>query len=129
MSNLRHNPTNSANDSKGHSMGLEGDQFMYIVAALVIGFVLLIVSMKAGASPVQSMIIGAIPIPFVLLFLLIFKINKPEGYQNDLIQSWMGNTAIERKHFPENPYLLAKQGKKAQNQSIFKIKSSRSNES
>jgi hypothetical protein len=110
MKQLRRHQTNSGDDSKGHSMGLAGDQFLYVIAAIILGVVLLIGGMKSGLSPGTSLILAVIPIPFVILFLVVFKINKPPRYQGDLIQKWFGNTSITRGPKKKNPYLLAKKG-------------------
>jgi len=112
MKGLRRNQTNAADDSKGHSLGLEGDQFLYIIGALVIGVVLLLAGMKGGLSPGLALMIACIPVPIVIIFLVVFKIGKPPRYQGDLIQKWFGNTSITRGEKKKNPYLQAKQGKK-----------------
>jgi hypothetical protein len=108
---LRRNSTNSSDDSKGHSLGLEGDQFLYLIVAIVLGIVILLAGMKSGMSPGSAILLAIIPIPLAVIYLLTFKINKPAGYQADLFQKWSGNTSITRGEKKKNPYLLAKQGK------------------
>jgi hypothetical protein len=109
---LRQTPTNSSNDSKGNSMGLEGDLFLFLIAGVLLGVILMIACMKSGMSPGLSIITAILPMPFIILFLYVFKIGKPKNYQGDLMQKWMGNTSITRtKKQNKNPYLLAKQGK------------------
>lgn len=111
-SEQRRNSTNSANDSKGHSLGLEGDQFMFVIAALVVGVVLMLACQKAGMSPGAALMVAVIPVPLVVIYLVVFKINKPPRYQGDLIQKWNGNTSIVKGKPKPNPYLEAKAGKK-----------------
>lgn len=104
MKYLRQTPTNSADDSKGHSLGLEGDQFMYIIAALVAGVGLLMFCMSSGVSPGISLFIAVIPIPLCIAFLFIFKIGKPPRYARDLIQRWAGNKNLRKDQHKRNPY-------------------------
>ena len=104
MKYLRQTPTNSSDDSKGHSLGLEGDQFLYIIAGLVCGVVLLLLCMSSGISPGLSLFIGITPIPLCIAFLFIFKIGKPPGYAGDLIQKWTGNKNLRKEKTLTNPY-------------------------
>lgn len=105
MKHLRFTPTNSADDSKGHSLGLEGDQFLYIIGGLVAGVVLLLACMKSGMSPGLSMVIAGLPIPLCALFLFTFKIGKPPRYTKDLLQKWANKKSLNRCNYRENPYL------------------------
>ena len=121
MKGLRRNNTNAADDSKGHSLGLEGDQFLYVIGALVVGVVLLLAGMKGGLNPGVALMIACIPVPIVIIFLIVFKIGKPPRYQGDLIQKWFGNTSITRGEKKKNPYLMAKRGKTSQKSRTFMI--------
>ena len=105
MKHLRFTPTNSADDSKGHSLGLEGDQFLYIIGGLVAGVFLLLACMKSGMSPGLSMVIAGLPIPLCALFLFTFKIGKPPRYTKDLLQKWTNKKSLSRYKYRENPYL------------------------
>lgn len=102
MKHLRRSSTNAADDSKGHSLGLEGDLFLYIILALAAGVVLLLVCMISGVSPGISIIIAAIPLPLCLAFLFIFKIGKPPRYTGDLFQKWFGNKSLKKEPSSEN---------------------------
>lgn len=105
MKHLRKTPTNSADDSKGHSLGLEGDQFLYIISALVAGVLLLLVCMNSGISPGTSLIIAGLPIPLCITFLVIFRIGKPAGYTRDLLQKWFGTKNLDKAEPPKKSYL------------------------
>ena len=104
MKYLRQTSTNSADDSKGHSLGLEGDQFLYIIAGLVGGVILLLICMNSGMSPGLSLLIAAMPIPLCVGFLVVFKIGKPPRYSGDLIQKWSGKTCLIKNQTKANPY-------------------------
>ncbi|MCM8540631.1 MAG: hypothetical protein NE328_10180 [Lentisphaeraceae bacterium] len=112
MKHLRQTPTNASNDSKGHSLGLEGDQFLYIIAGVVAGIIILLVSMNSGISPGTSLIIAAIPIPLCIVFLFVFKIGKPPRYSADLFQKWFGNKSLKKGHSLLSPYKEISQGSK-----------------
>jgi hypothetical protein len=81
---LRVTDTNSANDAKGRALGLEGNDFIYIVAGFVLGlglflglaFVLKVwMPLAAGVS----LLVVVLPAAWVLLF----RHNKPDGYAED----------------------------------------------
>ena len=109
MKHLRQTPTNSADDSKGHSLGLEGDQFLYVIGALIAGVVLLLISMNSGASPGMSLLLASLPMPVAVLFLFIFKIGKPPRYAGDLMQKLFGNRSLKRDEDSTNPYSQAQE--------------------
>jgi hypothetical protein len=104
LKHLRQTPTNASDDSKGHSLGLEGDQFLIVIAGLVAGVILLLVCMQSGASPGLSLTMAAMPIPLCVGFLVIFKIGKPPRYARDLIQKWAGHKSLCRTQSRTNPY-------------------------
>ena len=111
MKYLRQTSTNAADDSKGHSLGLEGDQFLYIIAGLVAGIVLLLLCMNSGISPGLSLLIAIMPMPLCVGFLIIFKIGKPPRYARDLIQKWLGHKSLNKGKCEVNPYTQIKSGK------------------
>ena len=104
MKYLRQTPSNSSDDSKGHSLGLEGDQFLYIIAGLVAGVLLLLFCMSNGMSPGISFLIAISPIPMCITFLIVFKIGKPPRYAFDLIQKWLGHKSLSKGKCSPNPY-------------------------
>ena len=108
MKHLRQTPTNSSDDSKGHSLGLEGDQFLYVIGALLVGVVLLLVAMNSGVSPAMSLLLAVLPMPIAVAFLFIFKIGKPARYAGDLIQKIFANRSLKKEETSGNPYLEVK---------------------
>lgn len=81
---LRVTDTNSANDSKGRALGLEGNDFIYVVAGFVIGLALFLglafvlklwMPLAAG--------IGLIVLVAPAAWVLFFRHNRPEGYAED----------------------------------------------
>ena len=104
MKHLRQTSTNSADDSKGHSLGLEGDQFLVIIAGLVAGILILLVSMNSGMSPGLAILLSVSPIPLCVAFLVIFKIGKPPRYTRDLLQKWLGQKSLPKQKGSRNPF-------------------------
>ncbi len=84
MSELRITDTNSANDSKGRAFGLEGNDFIYVLAALVVALGLyLLLNVLFGIGKMTAL---AFVLPFLLgplAWVLLLRHNKPEGYAKD----------------------------------------------
>jgi hypothetical protein len=81
---LRVTDTNSANDSKGRALGLEGNDFVYILAGFVLGLALFLglafvlklwMPLAAG--------IGLLVLVAPAAWILLFRHNRPEGYAED----------------------------------------------
>jgi hypothetical protein len=84
MSELRITDTNSANDSKGRAFGLEGNDFIYVLVALVAAFALYLIlnaalHMRMGFALTLSLPVLVVPLAWVLLL----RHNKPDGYAED----------------------------------------------
>ena len=114
MKYLRQTPSNAADDSKGHSLGLEGDQFLYIIAGLVAGVILLLFCMSTGLPPGLSFLIAIFPTPMCITFLIVFKIGKPPRYARDLIQKWFRRKSLRKGKCLTNPYTIIKNKKDSQ---------------
>lgn len=100
---IRRNATNSANDSKGHSLGLDGDDFLFIIFTLVVGAIILFFCLKMEMPPVVGLCLAAIPFPFVIVYLVLFRIGKPPEYQKDWIQNQLNKKALDRDDCVRNP--------------------------
>lgn len=84
MSDLRITDTNSANDSRGRAFGLEGNDFVYVLAAFVgaLGFYLalnLVVRVHPGVALAMALPLLLIPLAWVVLL----RRNRPQGYAED----------------------------------------------
>ncbi len=84
MSELRITDTNSANDSKGRAFGLEGNDFIYVLAAFVAALGLyLLLNLLFGVGKMAAF---ALVLPFLLGplgWVMLLRHNKPEGYAAD----------------------------------------------
>lgn len=84
MNELRITDTNSVNDSKGRAFGLEGNDFLYVLGALVaaLGLYLVLVGLfRVGLGPALGMALPVLLGPTA--WVLLFRHNKPEGYAED----------------------------------------------
>jgi hypothetical protein len=88
--NLRFTDTNSADDSKGKTWGLEGNLFWYLaggVFVFVISLLLLFSAMRL--SFIASLIIAAIPLLLSVIYVFGFRQGKPPGYDVDCLDHWI----------------------------------------
>lgn len=84
MSDLRITDTNSVNDSKGRAFGLEGNDFIYVLVAVVAALGLyLLLTVLLGFGKVVGLVLV---LPFLLgplAWVLLLRHNKPDGYAED----------------------------------------------
>jgi hypothetical protein len=84
MRELRITDTNSVNDSKGRAFGLDGNDFLYVLVALVaaLGLYLgLIGLLRVGMLPALAVALPVLLVPTA--WVLLFRHNKPDGYAED----------------------------------------------
>lgn len=97
MSELRSTDTNAADDSAGRAFGLEGNLYLVLVVAFmaslavagVLGFIVHV------PWPLTAVCAGA-PFGGVLGWVLLFKHNKPAGYDRDQLDTWLGRGDFTR---------------------------------
>ncbi|MEO8849420.1 MAG: hypothetical protein ABI440_12435 [Casimicrobiaceae bacterium] len=85
MSGLRITDTNSVNDSKGRALGLEGNDFVIVLVALVAAFGLFLalnvgLHLRMLLAAVLALPVGVVP----LLWVLCLRHNRPDGYAADV---------------------------------------------
>lgn len=84
MAELRITDTNSANDSKGRAFGLEGNDFVYILVAVVAAMGLYLVCAVILRLPVMAALVLAVPVCVLpTAWVLLLRHNKPAGYAED----------------------------------------------
>jgi hypothetical protein len=84
MNELRITDTNSVNDSKGRALGLEGNDFLYVVGAFVVSLALYLGFTFVIRTGMATALLFSLP-PFlaVTAWVLFLRRNRPEGYAED----------------------------------------------
>lgn len=84
MNELRITDTNSVNDSKGRALGLEGNDFVYIVGGFVGALACyLLLNVLFGAAAFPSLLLSLPILVLPTAWVLLFRHNKPDGYAED----------------------------------------------
>lgn len=84
MAELRITDTNSANDSRGRAFGLEGNDFIYVLVALVFAMGLYVVC--TTILRIRMLPAVCLSLPFFLVpgaWVLLLRHNKPAGHAED----------------------------------------------
>ena len=85
MSELRITDTNSVNDSKGRAFGLEGNDFVYVLVALIAALGLYLVFAYVFRVGMTVALLFSLPTPVaVVAWVLLLRHNKPDGYTEDV---------------------------------------------
>jgi hypothetical protein len=83
---IRFTETNSADDSKGRTWGLDGELFWFIVGgAFAFVMILLLCFSALKMSFVASFILAAIPLTLCVIYVFVFRQGKPAGYDVDCL--------------------------------------------
>jgi hypothetical protein len=84
MSELRITDTNSVNDSKGRAFGLEGNDFIYVLVAFVVGFGLyLLLTVAFHAGMLAALCLTAPILGLTVAWVVLLRRNRPEGFAED----------------------------------------------
>lgn len=95
MNPLRFTETNSADDSKGRTWGLEGNLFWFIAGGAFSFVVLLLFLFSAlKFSFTASLVIAAIPLLLSLVYVFAFRQGKPPAYDLDCLDQWLNGTGF-----------------------------------
>jgi hypothetical protein len=82
--------TNSVNDSKGRALGLDGNDFLYVVVGIIAGIGMFLALYFVGAVSLHvSAFISACIVAAPTAWVLMFRRNKPEGYAEDFFDDWL----------------------------------------
>lgn len=90
LQTLRLTETNSADDSKGRTWGLEGNLFWYMTGGCFVSVMTLLLLFSAMRfSFMASLVIAAIPLMVTLVYVYGFRQGKPPGYDIDCVDCWL----------------------------------------
>lgn len=95
MSGLRLTDTNSADDSKGRTWGLDGGLFWFVLAGVFTFVVTLLFLFSAMRAPFWSAFgVAAAPLALSLIYVFGFRQGKPPGYDVDLVDFWVNGSGF-----------------------------------
>ena len=111
MTELRITDTNSANDSRGRAFGLEGNDFIYVLVAIVAALgIYAVCAMVLHISTVGALVLP-LPVLFVpVAWVVLLRHNKPAGYAEDWFDHWVNREgwslapAMQRRRNDRNHY-------------------------
>jgi hypothetical protein len=92
---LRLTDTNSADDSKGRTWGLDGNLFWYVLTgafAFVATSLFLFSAVQAPFWPSFSM--ASLPLALSLAYVFGFRQGKPPAYDLDIIDHWVNGSGF-----------------------------------
>ena len=86
-SDMRFTDTNSADDSKGKTWGLDGNLFWYLIGGSFGSVVLMLLLFSAyRMSFLGSMAVAVIPLTLTLAYIFGFRQGKPPRYDIDCLE-------------------------------------------
>jgi len=87
---IRFTETNSADDSKGRTWGLDGNLFWFVAGGAFAFVVILLVCFSAmKLSFGFSLLLAAAPLTLCVIYVFTFRQGKPPGYDVDCLDLWM----------------------------------------
>jgi hypothetical protein len=107
---LRFTETNSSDDSKGRTWGLEGDLFWFMAGgAFAFVMVLLVCFSALKMSFLVSLALAAVPLVLCVLYVFMFRQGKPAGYDIDCLDYWLNGSGFspDLQRQPTHPLCLS----------------------
>ena len=107
---LRFTETNSSDDSKGRTWGLEGDLFWFMAGgAFAFVMVLLVCFSALKMSFLVSLALAAVPLLLCVLYVFLFRQGKPAGYDIDSLDYWLNGSGFspDLQRQPTHPLCLS----------------------
>ena len=86
---LRFTDTNSADDSKGRTWGLDGNLFWFLAGGAFVSVTLMLLLFSAyRVGFIESVVIAAIPLTLTVIYVFSFRQGKPPRYDRDCLEYW-----------------------------------------
>lgn len=101
---LRFTETNSSEDSKGKTWGLDGNLFWFAIGGIFLGVMTLLILFAVFKWSISSAF-GVALVPLILSFVYIFgfRQGKPPGYDRDFIDNLCNGPAITPSPLGKQP--------------------------
>ena len=88
--NIRYTDTNSADDSKGKTWGLDGNLFWFLIGGAFVSVVIMLLLFSAAKwSFGAACLVALFPLGMVLIYVFAFKQGKPPRYDADCLEYWL----------------------------------------
>jgi hypothetical protein len=85
--NIRYTDTNSADDSKGKTWGLDGNLFWFLIGGAFVSVVIMLMLFSAAKwSFGVACLVALLPLGLVLVYVFAFKQGKPPRYDVDCLE-------------------------------------------
>ena len=89
-SDIRFTDTNSADDSKGKTWGLDGNLFWYLIGGTFASVVIMLLLFSAyRMSFTESAAVAVIPLTLTLIYVFGFRQGKPPRYDIDCLEYYL----------------------------------------
>jgi hypothetical protein len=106
---IRFTETNSGDDSKGRTWGLEGDLFWVMAGGAFVFVMTLLVCFSAlKMNLLSSLLLAAMPLTLCVIYIFVFRQGKPAGYDIDCLDYWLNGSGFgpEFQKRPAHPLCL-----------------------
>lgn len=87
---IRFTDTNSADDSKGRTWGLDGNLFWYLIGGAFGSVITMLLLFSAyRMSFAASAAVAVVPLTLMLIYVFGFRQGKPPRYDLDCLEYWL----------------------------------------
>src|SRR4051812_41392453 len=104
---IRFTETNSADDSKGRTWGLDGDLFWFAAGGAFAFVIILLLCFSAlKMSFAASSGLAAVPLTLCVVYVFLFRQGKPAAYDVDCLDYWLNGSGFspDPKTQPKHPF-------------------------
>jgi len=99
---IRFTDTNSADDSKGRTWGLEGNLFWYLIGGGFSSVIIMLLLFSAyRMSFAASTAMAVIPLILTLSYVFGFRQGKPPRYDIDCLEYWLFGKGFSPEPHPK----------------------------
>lgn len=99
---LRFTDTNSADDSKGRTWGLDGNLFWYLAGGAFVSVVLLLLLFSVyRVAFTASAVIAGVPLMLTLTYVFGFRQGKPPAYDVDCLEYCIAGKGFGPEFHPQ----------------------------